>query len=258
MPLTRLLVATDGSDHGDHAVEVARGLAAQAGARLGVLGVETDGLAVATLTRSAVRRVATADSMTWARGVPAVEIVRRAEASEADLLVLGRRTRSPEHPLPLGPTSDSVIRRRHRATLLVPWTVSRIQRVLIALDGTRRGLGVLATAADFLAATGAEALPVCVLPEGPGLPEGNDDWSDPLIVRIHEALARFPVFQRAGVLRVRRGSPVRQTLAELEQSSADVLVLGVRRGGPPGEMGSGHVGRDLLQSARGAILTVPI
>jgi hypothetical protein len=105
---------------------------------------------------------------------------------------------------------------------------------------------------------GAEALAVCVLPEGPGRLEGHDHWSDPLIVRITEALARFPQLQRAGVLRVHRGSPVRQTLAALEGSSADVLVLGVRRGGPPGDMGSGHVGRDLLQSAPGAILTVPI
>jgi hypothetical protein len=34
--------------------------------------------------------------------------------------------------------------------------------------------------------------------------------------------------------------------------------VGVRRGGPPGEAGSGHIGQDLLRKAPIAILTVPI
>ena len=258
MPFIRLLAASDGSDHGDHAVELARTLAGMAGAELSVLGVRTDGLPVAAPTRSAVQRTATADAMVWARGVPGIEIVRRAEAWQADLVVLGRRTRSPGQQLPPGPTSDTVIRRRLRATLLVPWSVSRIDRVLIALDGTRRGLGVLASAAEFVAATGAEPLAVCVLPEDPGGLDADGLWSTPIPGRISDALGRFPVLQRAGILRVRRGSPVRGILAVLEEAAADVLVLGVRRGGPAGELGSGHVGRDLLESAPGAILTVPI
>src|ERR1041385_1925816 len=135
MPLTRLMAATDGSDHGDHAVDFALGLAAATGADLRVLGVETDGLPVAAPTRSAVRRAATADSMVWARGVPGVEIARRAEEWQADLLVLGRRSRTPMAPLQLGPTSDTVIRRRHRAPPLVPWATSRIRRGLLALAG---------------------------------------------------------------------------------------------------------------------------
>lgn len=258
MPLTRLLAATDGSEHGDHAVEYARALAATAGAELQVLGVETDGLKVAAPTRSAVRRATTADTMVWARGVPGVEITRRAEAWQADLLVLGRRSRSAAAPLQLGPTSDTVIRRRHRASLLVPWNISRIRRVLIALDGTRRGLGVLSTAAEFIGVTGAEPVTTFVLPEDPTGHDADGLWSNPLTGRVTDALSRFRVLQKAGVLKVRRGEPVREVLAVLEETSADALVLGVRRGGPAGELGSGHVGRDLLQSAPSAILTVPI
>jgi nucleotide-binding universal stress UspA family protein len=258
MPLTRLMAATDGSEHGDHAVDYAVALAAATGADLQVLGVETDGLPVAAPTRSAVRRAATADSMVWARGVPGVEIARRAEEWQADLLVLGRRSRTPMAPLQLGPTSDTVIRRRHRATLLVPWATSRIRRVLIALDGTRRGLGVLASAAEFAAATGAEPTALLVLPEDPTGGDLDGLWSNPLAGRITDALSRFRVLQRAGVLKVRRGPPVREVLGALEEISADAMVLGVRRGGPAGELGSGHVGRDLLQSAPSAILSVPI
>ena len=257
MAITRLLAATDGSDHGDHAADVARTLAAEAGADLSVLGVETGGLPVVAFSRTTVRRVTTVGTMLWAKGVPGVEIVRRAELSGSDLLVLGRRSRSPEAPLPLGPTSDAVIRRRHRPTLLIPWNVSTIRRVVIALDGTRRGLAVLAPAAEFISATGAEASVVCAIADS-GVLEGDSLWSDPRTSRITEALRRFPVFGRAGILRIRRGSPVPEILEVIEETSADTLVLGVRRGGPAGEMGSGHVGRDLLQSAPGAILTVPI
>ncbi len=59
-------------------------------------------------------------------------------------------------------------------------------------------------------------------------------------------------------MRIRQGAPVAEVLALLEELGADLLVLGVRRGGPSGEMGSGHVGRDLLRTAPVAILTVPI
>src|ERR1041385_3435640 len=60
MPLTRLMAATDGSDHGDHAVDFALGLAAATGADLRVLGVETDGLPGAAPTRSPARPARTA------------------------------------------------------------------------------------------------------------------------------------------------------------------------------------------------------
>ena len=258
MAITCVLAASDGSDHGDHAVDVARTLATGAGADLSILGVETDGLPMLAFSRTAVRRAATAGTMLWSRGVPGVEIVRQAEHSHSDLVVLGRRTRSPDAPLPLGPTSDAVIRRRHRPTLMVPWNVSMIRRVVIALDGTRRGLGVLTSASELVFATGAEPTVVCVITDFDDGLASDSLWSDPRTSRITEALRRFPVLGKAGVLRVRRGSPVQEILAVLEETSADALVLGVRRGGPAGEMGSGHVGRDLLQTAPGAILTVPI
>ena len=57
---------------------------------------------------------------------------------------------------------------------------------------------------------------------------------------------------------IRWGDPVSAILDMIETTVADLLVIGVRRGGAPGELGSGHVGRDLLQAAPCAVLTVPI
>src|ERR1051326_3363381 len=121
MAITCVLAASDGSGHGDHAVEVARTLATGAGPDLSILGVETDGLPMLAFSRTAVRRAATAGTMLWSRGVPGVEIVRRAEPSHSDLVVLGRRTRSPDAPLPLGPHSARGVRPPPRPTLMVPW-----------------------------------------------------------------------------------------------------------------------------------------
>jgi nucleotide-binding universal stress UspA family protein len=59
-------------------------------------------------------------------------------------------------------------------------------------------------------------------------------------------------------LTVRWGDPVREVLRHLEETAADLLVLGLRQGGPGGDPGSGHVARDLLAAVPVAILTVPI
>ena len=218
--ITKVLAATDGSSPSEHAVRVAQVLARGAGADLEVFRVES--------------------------GIPGVEIVRRGELSHADLVVLGRRQRDGASPSQER-TTDMVVRRRSGVCLMIPPNVTGLDRMLIALDGTRRGLAILQSAAAVAGALGAEMLAICVVP-------GDPDWSassDPAVARVASAVG-------SANLRVRRGNPVREILAELEESGANLLVLGVRRGGPPGEMGSGHIGQDLLRESSSAILTVPI
>ena len=95
-----------------------------------------------------------------------------------------------------------------------------------------------------------------VLPADPG---GSFlDELEPSVERIREALAAFPELGGSGALRVLRGMPVWEILGFLERYRADVLVLGVRGGGPCGDLGSGHIGRDLLRTAPVAVLTIPI
>jgi nucleotide-binding universal stress UspA family protein len=59
-------------------------------------------------------------------------------------------------------------------------------------------------------------------------------------------------------LTMRWGDPVREVLDHLAETAADLLVLGLRQGGPGGDPGSGHVARDLLATVPVAILVVPI
>lgn len=253
MGMFRMLVATDGLEYGEHAVTVARSLVNHGPGELEVLTVETAGIPDQSWGPP-VRRDTPTSATTWSRGIPGVEIVRHAEQWRADVVVLGRHPRSVTEPFRLGPTSDVVIRRRHGPSLFIPPSISAIRRVVIALDGTHRGLGVLEAAASLVEMTGADPTSVLVLPGG----DLSDTSGDPRVIRVRQSLGRFQSLGGAAQLRVLRGDPVAQVLGFLAEVKGDLLVLGVRGGGPTGEMGSGHVGRDLLQTAAVAILSIPI
>ena len=258
MAMRRFLAATDGTRDGDHAVTMGQALAQRAVGEFARLEVEAAPPAWQPGLEWWREAAPAGGTATRIRGLPGVEIVRHAESWGADLVVLGRHDHSPERPLQLGPTSDAVIRRRSGVSLFVPIHTGTVNRALIALDGSLRGLGLLGPAAAFLELTGARAFAICVLP---GLePSATDEssWRDPrseqtraLVERLH--LASGPID-----FLVRWGAPVSEILRTLRETGSDLLILGVRRGGQPGDLGSGYVGRELLKCATGAVLTVPI
>jgi nucleotide-binding universal stress UspA family protein len=188
--------------------------------------------------------------MAWSRGVPGIEIVREAESWGADLVVIGRRGRPTGDAELLGRTVDTVVRRRTGPCLLIPPELDRLGRMMVALDGTSRGLGILPFAEAFADLLSLPATTVFTAPEEVG--------SHTARANLLTALIEHPLLGGSGQLEVRIGPPVEEILAACRTSGADLLVVGVRRGGPMGEAGSGHVGRDLLLKAPTAILTVPI
>jgi nucleotide-binding universal stress UspA family protein len=254
---TKWLVASDGGETAEHARGVAQVLAARAGVQLEAVGVETSGLPALIGVGTGLERTAL-HGISWLRGVPGVEIARRAEERKADLVVLGRRERTSVEPHSLGRTADTVLRRRNGPCLLIPETVRDLRRMVLALDGTRRGLGILESTAAFAAVLGTETISLHVCTDEFAALSTDDCWRDPATLRVQAALAGFSGLRGGESLQVRTGAPVSQVLSFLQEHEADVVVLGVRRGGPPGEMGSGHVGRDLLRTVPVAILTVPI
>ncbi|HLG06124.1 MAG TPA: universal stress protein [Gemmatimonadales bacterium] len=237
-------------------MRIAEAVCAAAGADLGILGVETAHLPASVAVGEPVQRTTSTRHITWVAGLPGIEIARRAAHWNADLIVLGRGERTPASNS-LGHTTDTLVRRHDGACLIVPPTVSRLDRMVIALDGTRRGFGILPTAATFSATLRSAVAAVCVMPGQIEFGAAQLPPEEPAMVRVREALSRYPALASAEV-RVRQGNPVREIISYLEEAGASLLVLGVRRGGPPGEMGSGHVGQDLLREVPVAILTVPI
>jgi nucleotide-binding universal stress UspA family protein len=177
-------------------------------------------------------------------GHPSIEIPRYAETQRADLLVLGRTMRSQAARSRVDETADAVIRRSLVPSLLVPLGARAPNRLLVAIDSTARGRLVLDQAHSLARLTGMSCHTVTVEPleDGDGPVRAGTQ-------RIQDDLR--------GLIRVRRGSIYQEVLAEIRDSGADLLALGVRRGGPPGlELGS--IGRHLAHGVPCAVLAIPL
>lgn len=286
MQLNQIVVATDDSGVGRNAVRVAYALARRAGARLTVMTAVpsegrvpagagelpehvTNGLAV-SLER--LKRAVEAElgegagsvkspvEVGVAYGIPGIEIGRFAEGRGADLVVLGRKQRSQTARLLLGDTADAVARRSRIPCLLVPMGVSAIESIVVALDGTERGMAVLRVAGDFARAAGIPARLVTVDPVWPDERLASVEVvATARTARLAELLAT-PSMRAAprATLDVRHGDTVDELLRVMEESRADVLAIGYHRGGPPGVVEAGSIARRLAHTAPGAVLTVPL
>jgi nucleotide-binding universal stress UspA family protein len=287
MLLRHILAATDESDAGRQAVRTATALASRASAQLTILRVmaleatrrlvsvgrgaaSTDGgedeTAMMYLRRWLEADVLTADQvqaaeLATASGVPGIEICRFAEEGEVDLLVLGRKRHSRMMRLLLGDTADAVARRSRSPCLFVPPGSGKISKVLVALDGSDRGMNVLNQACDFARHAGA-AIAAITVEQGPGneplqivstLPVAR---SSSLEVRVRDMLARKGL--PAAPLAIRRGDILERVVAEVQESGSDVLAIGYHRGGPPGVLEAGSTARRLAHEAPSAVLTIPL
>lgn len=205
-------------------------------------------------------------------GIPSIEICRFAEDRSADLLILGRKSRTRAARLLLGDTADAVARRSQVPSLYVPPGAGPISRILVALDGTERGLVVFSYACLLASAIGAVVRLVTVEPAHDSEPESlaaalPTSRSLALTNRVAalaeahglDCLLRPENGRRPRELvRVRRGNVVEQVLATARETDADVLAVGYHRGGPPGSLEGASVARRLAHQAPCALLAVPL
>jgi nucleotide-binding universal stress UspA family protein len=197
-------------------------------------------------------------------GIPQVEIPRFAEGKRAGLIILGRKPRSRATRLILGDTTDAVVRRSQIPCLMVPAGLTTMRRVLVALDGSDRGLAVLRAGAELAVEAHFELSTVTVDPARPGDALVVSARSERLAGRIDEHLR-----QRGGgdlgvggpatsVLRVRHGDAVEQIIAEVDAAGADILVTGFHPGGPLLVVDERSVSRSLVHNVSCAVMTVPL
>jgi len=203
-------------------------------------------------------------------GLPGVEIPRFAETNDADLVVIGRKRRTEMQRLLLGDTADSVARRSRIPCLFVVAGEQGLDRILVGLDGTERGLSVLVAAVDFTRDLGAKLRVVTVEPayqeeKGPELPTGRSAR----LVQAVDALRNSSDLGRGGwgwgqpsgdesAIAIHRGPIVEEIVREIRHSHADVLVVGTHRGGPAGVVEAGSIARRLAHEAPCAVLTIPL
>jgi nucleotide-binding universal stress UspA family protein len=196
-------------------------------------------------------------------GVPGIEICRFAEQRGADLLVLGRKHRSAVARLLVGDTADAVIRRSRVACLFMEQGAQPLSQLLVALDGSERGMQVYGAARDFAQAVGLGLSVVTV--ECADRPEMVEPVHPLPLTRSSRLWRELePPEQRAGpaasteiAVSIRQGRPVAEVIAELGETGADVLTFGCHRGGPAGVLDSGGTACHLLHTAPVSVLTIP-
>jgi nucleotide-binding universal stress UspA family protein len=194
-------------------------------------------------------------------GIPGIEICRYAEQTTVDLIVIGRKKRSQTARLLVGDTADAVARRSRVPCLFVPSADYEVRRMLVALDGTERGMAVLRQACEFAKNIGATLRVITVEPARSDephhlaltLPAGR---TVSLEIRARELVKRsgLPLVG----FQVCRGDVVRCILGAVEESGTDTLVIGCHRGGPPGILEAGSNARRLLHTAPCAVMTIPL
>lgn len=280
--LRSIVAAADSSEEGRAAIVTAVRLGQRSGARVTVLTVaesEADAGGSTRLLQGLQETVASQLAQVELPhpevdvavevGLPGIEIPRFAETRGADLVVLGRKRRTSLQRLMVGDTADSVARRSRLPCLFVRAGVGPIAKVLVALDGTKRGMAIFPVALDFARETKAILRATTVEPAIPN--EVDAPWvHHGRSARLAEALSAMgrrgvsgerkagPVDPPEPWLVVHRGQVIEEVLKEVRHSGADVLVLGCRRGGPPGSMEAGSIARRLLHVCPTTVLTVPV
>ena len=287
MHLRHIVVATDESGAGRSAVRTGLDLAARACARLtilrvvpvetmplfgaavgGVVGPDGPATALERLEHWLVDEIASGPAVPVelgiAFGLPGIEITRFAEQRGADLLVLGRKHRSAVARLLVGDTADAVIRRSRTPCLFVEEGCVPLARLLVALDGSERGMRVFATARDFADAIGS-ALTVVTVEDlnAPHAPEPVPPLpltrSSRLWRELEPAGGRGATCTASETaVAIRQGKVVPEVLAEVTASRTHVLAFGCHRGGPSGILESGGTARHLAHSAPVSVLTIPL
>jgi nucleotide-binding universal stress UspA family protein len=287
MDLRNIVAATDESDAGRQAVRTALDLGSRCSARVTVMRVvaveaaprfagvaEGTGFVAApdeapelerlhrwlragVLPEDQIGRV----QLGVAFGIPGIEICRYADENEADLVVLGRKRHSPMMRLLLGDTADAVARRSRSPSLFVQPGAPSLRKMLVALDGSDRGMIVLHQACDLAHQVGASLQAITVEGGHPAeplhlvasLPLAR---SASLQARVREVLSRKALPDMPLV--IRRGDILERVIAEAQETGADVLVVGYHRGGPPGVLEAGSIARRLAHASPCAVLTVPL
>lgn len=282
MPLRHIVAATSDTDEGRAAVQTATSLGQEFQSKVTVLAVANEPLrenGLARLTRSlretvarqleTVQRPHPAVHFAVQFGLPGVEIGRFAESSDADLVVLGRKDHSVPPEPGNGDAGDAVARRSRVPCLFVKPGQTRFDHVLVALDGTERGLTVLQGAVEFARGTRARLRAVTVEPPAP---EDDIPWVHTTRTeRVSDAVARvrrggalspeqwdFDHAHRSQPVLVRHGRVVEELLSEVEMAATDLLVYGCHRGGPSAATDLLNIPRQLMHLSPCALLAIPL
>ena len=236
-----LLLATEGTEFSAGAEQVALGLAERCGARVYALRVvlpnpEYEAMAPERVQAEAEAARAYLTELGQRAGVagvpfegllrhgadPYVEVVQAAEDNRADLIVMGRRTRSDLARLMMGDSTAKVIGHAACSVLVVPCSCPvPSRRILVATDGSRLGDAAAVSASELARRF---ELPVTVVSVNvPGHDQARRDEARQAIERVCQALQGEGI----SVEGIQEEGRPEQVIVELaKQKQADLIVVG--------------------------------
>jgi nucleotide-binding universal stress UspA family protein len=188
-------------------------------------------------------------------GWPSVELVRRAEESGADLIVLGNSGGAP-----LGPAEDvtpATLRRSRVPVLVAPQVHEVYRRVLACVDDSPHASRVLEAASTLGDGFGIHTVALHVEPASSAILSGGG--RRPWLTRLEEGASNGGGTALALETIVRQGDTVSEILNEASSGPDALIVFGYHRGMNYGAAGAvTTVAARLLRRATSALLAVPV
>lgn len=240
----RILLCTDGSEHGQAALRFGSIIARAASQPATVLGVLEEKKDRRLLDRALVEAQewlagAPAPELKVRKGHPAEEILKEAEAGAYDLVVLGARGRRGITRFLVGSTAERVARHSKQPVLIVRGWLEKIERILICTAAGDPGLAAVETGGRVAALVGADATVLHVMSQVPATYLSTHDLedlegrADDLMahgsregVHLEQALALLGDLGVPARARVRHGLVVDEIMDEACDGPYDMVVIG--------------------------------
>ncbi len=269
-----ILAATDGLEHGQEAIKFAGLLAAQAGARMTVLGVaedpERDGVARRAIADASrlIKEAGVEYTTKLRHGHPAEQILQEIERGNYDLIVIGARGRSRLTRFLLGSVSYRVLEHATIPVLIVRRAPPHIRKILVATGGHPDSEPTMRFGAQLAHALGAEETLLHVTVPVPQMYTGLEEMDETLAElmqsetvegRMLRAGARIMNEQQVeGHIELRHGVVEDEIIREAVDGNYDLIVIGAST--PPGTIGwlaLGNITRRVIDRTRRPVLVVP-
>jgi nucleotide-binding universal stress UspA family protein len=240
----RILLCTDGSEHGQAALRYGSLIARAASQSATILGVLEDPADRDLLDRALAQggewlAVAPAPALTVRRGHAAEEILREADAGSYDLIVVGARGRRGITRFLMGSTSERIARHSRLPVLVVRGWANQIERILICTAAGEPGLAAVETGGRLAAMVGAEVTVLHVMSQVPATYlslrdlEDLEGRADDLMahgsregVHLKKALTLLDALGVPARARVRHGLVVDEIMDEACHQAYDMVVIG--------------------------------
>ena len=271
--LSNILVAIDGSENSDYALNVAVKIGTKYSSNVDLVHVEVPSSQTGSTSVKKVdnilddraeivkERKLTCNPIKVQSGDPAGEILKLANSGSYGLVILGSRGLGSLKSLLMGSVSSKVAKEAKRSVLVVKSRIEAVPKILLGYDGSEQSKKALEFASDLGVKFGAKVDVVSVfnIPVSPEAYIGPDveKWENELRTLMDSAVASVKAagVQTLGKVLDQTNVPLALT-NEAERGSYDIIVVGSRGQGRLKSLLLGSVASGIANSSKTNVLIV--